>query len=367
MASLFYRKDRGCWYLQYVVGGVRRKEKALPSKRDSELLLAKRLVEIGQGGPGARTDQRMTLRQFVDDEYMPWAEGAKAAGTLKRERLTVRTWVEVVGDRPMAAIDPRMAARFQAKRQKVVSRRTVNLDVRGISHILNQAVRWGILERNPLQGVPKLREEQRQPRWLTTEEIDALMDAAPDRLRATLVTFLNTGLRKGELVRLEWKDVDLGGKYLVVRHKGDQTTKSRRERTVDLNELTVGTLRHHRRQVRAQYGELPRTVFVTKRRTPVANNLHRDIREVYEAAGIEGANIHSLRHTFGAQAVMAGMDLPTLQQLMGHSDVSTTMVYAHVDRRHTRQEINKLALGASQTADVASIAEARSEREAKAG
>lgn len=180
---------------------------------------------------------------------------------------------------------------------------------------------------------------------MTSEEIEALMEVVPDRLRAVVVTFLNTGMRRGELQRLEWSDVDLNGRFLVVRNKAEGHTKSRRERIIDLNDVLLETLRRHRRKTKAFFGKLPSRVFVTTLGTPLRNNLLRDVRRVYAEAGIEGANIHSLRHTFGAQAVMAGIDLPTLQQLMGHAEVTTTMIYVHVSRDHMRAAVNRLALG----------------------
>ena len=194
------------------------------------------------------------------------------------------------------------------------------------------------------------------------------MAVAPLWLAAVLLVFLNVGLRRGELIRLEWSDVDLVARTLMVRHKGEVTTKSRRERVVDLNDLVVTTLREHRREMRTRLRSLPEHVFVTERGTPLGNNLNRAIGRVHRKAGIEGANVHSLRHTFGAQAVMAGVDLPTLQSLMGHSSITTTMIYAHVDRRHQAAAVNRLALGAPRpSADVASLAEERARRERETG
>jgi len=197
-------------------------------------------------------------------------------------------------------------------------------------------------------GLKRLPENARTPRWLTSEEIEVLMEAVPDRLRAVVVTFLNTGVRRGELQRLEWSDVDLNGRYLVVRNKAEGHTKSRKERIIDLNDVLLETLRHHRGEMKARFGKVPPKVFVTELGTPLGHNLLRDIRQVYASVGIQDANIHSLRHTFGAQAVMAGIDLPTLQQLMGHAEVTTTMIYVHVSRDHMRAAVNRLALGGRQ-------------------
>ena len=363
MASLFYRKDRGCWYGQATVDGVRKKQKLTANKKESELLLAQWVLDRERQRGLPILVHGMRLKQFYEEVYRPWAAGAKSKAMLKREDLTLRTWYSTIGDLPLSELSKGLAARFQAIRRPTCTARTVNLDTGVISHVLNKAVEWSYLELNPLAGMQKLRETKSAPRWLTSEEIGDLMKKVPERLRAVVITFLNTGLRKGELLRLEWADVDLAGRYLTVRHKGEQTTKGKKERMVDLNDLTVDTLRAHRSEMLATFGELPQWVFVTKLGSPMQANLYRDLKKVFEDAGIKDAKIHSLRHTFGAQAVMAGMDLPTLKQLMGHSDISTTMVYAHVDREHVRKKINCLALGAPQIGSkVASLAEEKAKR-----
>ncbi len=368
MASIFYRKNRGCWFGQATVDGRRVKRKFHPNKKKSEGMFHRWVVELESAKGRHQFDTTITLQEFVDLHYFPWLKGAKSSAMQVREKLTVRTWIEVNGDCRLCKIDRRMAARFQSERRKKVKARTVNHDVGVISFVLKKAVEWKILEVNPLVGLAKLRETQSQPRWLTSEEIDALMTKAPDRLKVILITFLNTGLRKGELIRLEWKDVDLNGAFITVRHKGEVTTKSKKERTVDLNTTVVDALRIHRQKMKSRFGKLPQHVFVTGLGSPMKNNLYRDIRLVFKDAGIEGAKIHSLRHTFGSQAVMAGMDLVTLQKLMGHSDIKTTMIYAHVDRAHMRSEVNRLALGVPKgDKDVASLSAERAKRAGQAG
>lgn len=351
--TLFYRQDRKCWYGDHTVAGKRHKQRMHPLKREAKRLHA-RWVSRLEAQRGQRSiDPGLMLREFLDNEYLPWSRGAKSASMVKREDLVFRTWFRLIGNTPLVRIDEWMGARFQTERRKTCAARTVNHDLGVISQTLNRAVSWGRLDRNRLAGCKKLLEVIKEPRWLSREEIDALVAVIPRRLLTLVIVFLNCGLRRREAERLEWSDLDLTARTLTVRHKGEVTTKSRRERVVDLNDMALLTLREHRRAMRAKFRKLPRRVFVTKRGTKIGNNLLRDVKKAYAKAGIEGANIHSLRHTFGAQAVMAGVDLPTLKELMGHASITTTMIYAHVDRRHQAEAINKLALGAPRkTGDV---------------
>ncbi len=73
--------------------------------------------------------------------------------------------------------------------------------------------------------------------------------------------------------------------------------------------------------------------------------LYRDIRAIAEKAGIKGMGVHTLRHTFASHLVMAGVDLATVQKLMGHSSITTTMIYAHLAPDHLKAAVEKLKFG----------------------
>ena len=355
MATLFYREDRGEYWATGMVNGRRVRRKMHRNRTEAKRRFARFVIELEDLAEAPRVDDRMTLGEFFEREYREWATVHKAASTVGREALVVRTWTEIVGDGPMASISKRMAERFRTVRRtrpsvrtgRPVSARTSNHEVGIVSFMLGKAVEWEILRVNPLAGLKRLPENKKDPRWLTADEVDALMDVLPDRLRAVVVVALNTGLRKGELRRLEWSDVDLRGRVLMVRHKGEEHTKSRKERVVDLNGVAVETLRLHRVAVRKRFGRVPAHVFVTEDGTALGNNLLRDLKDVYADAGIQKATIHTLRHTFGAHAAMAGVPIPTLQKLMGHADIKTTMVYVHVDRRHQAEAVERVSLGSA--------------------
>jgi integrase len=368
MATLFYRKDREEYWAHVMVNGRRVRRKLHSNKREAEQRLAKLLLELRGSQRTTQTDDQLTLGDFIEQDYLPWARAHKATATVKREELAMKTWTGVVGDGPMATITRRQAERYRTARRITPSKRTgrplsarsINHDVGVISFVLGKAVEWEILANNSLIGLKRLPENKKAPRWLTSEEVDALMDVLPDRLRAVVVTALNTGLRRGELRRLQWSDVDLQRRVLMVRHKGEEHTKSRKERVVDLNDVAVETLRLHRVATRRTFGKVPVAVFVTEDGTAIGNNLLRDLKAVYKLAGIEAANVHTLRHTFGAHAAMAGVPMPTLKELMGHADIKTTMVYVHVDRQHQAEAVNRISLGTPRReANVVPLAAAR--------
>ena len=137
-------------------------------------------------------------------------------------------------------------------------------------------------------------------------------------MRTFIVTALNTGLRKGELFALTWKDIDFEREELRVRR-----SKGKRFRVIPLNDLVLQALREHPRHISSQ------TVFHNP-----DGSYWKDIRGGFNAtltkAGLPRIRIHDLRHSFASQLVSAGKPLPAVQQLLGHADLRTTMRYAHL-------------------------------------
>lgn len=82
--------------------------------------------------------------------------------------------------------------------------------------------------------------------------------------------------------------------------------------------------------------------FCTKDSRPLVNNLNRRFKNAAKRAGLEKISIHTLRHTFASHLVMAGVPLVTVSSLLGHSDIKTTMIYAHLSPDHLKDAVNKL-------------------------
>jgi integrase len=142
-----------------------------------------------------------------------------------------------------------------------------------------------------------------------------------------------TGLRRGELVALRWREVDFAGRKVVVRRTMSgaveaNSTKSRRVREVPLPDQAAAAL--HRLSRRADFTASDEYVFVNRfgrRLGPSA--LRRRFERARDAAGLEPLRFHDLRHSYGSLVVAAGIDLASLKAAMGHSWITTTERYLH--------------------------------------
>lgn len=216
-----------------------------------------------------------------------------------------------------------------------VSRRTQARALSAIRSLFAFACREGRLEHNPAGGVPTPRQEQRLPRHLRPGEIEALLEAVDGeeplerRDRALLELLYATGLRVGELVSLNWRDLDFESRVLRVLGKGGK------ERMVPFGRPAVAALVAWRdcwKSVRVIEDE-SQPLFLNHRGGRLsARSVRRVIdRAVEKAALPAGVHPHTLRHTFATHLLEGGADLRAIQELLGHSSLATTQRYTHVD------------------------------------
>jgi integrase/recombinase XerD len=204
-------------------------------------------------------------------------------------------------------------------------------------------VREGLFESDPTADVTRPKLPKRLPRGLTPDEVDALLaapnEATPLGLRdaAMLELLYGAGLRVTELVSLRVDDVVRTAGFLRVTGKGDK------ERPVPLHHGALALLERYERDSRrvllAKTGAWPDALFVTARGGAMTRqNFWKRIRQHARKAGIKtDVHPHRLRHSFATHLLEGGADLRSLQQLLGHADLSTTEVYTYVSRARLRR------------------------------
>jgi len=221
--------------------------------------------------------------------------------------------------------------------------RTVNLELEAIKTMLNLAIKWDYLKINPMKLVRPLKVDDKKPlRFLTEEECDRLLKATPNHLYPIYFTFLSTGLRKAELEYLRWNDIDLKNRLIFIRKKPDWLPKTG-EREIPIGDELLKVLKNHKKKCKNISEE--EFVFDIIGSGKSHNLLRTELIKIGKIAGIDDlTKVHTLRHTFASHLVMAGVDLPTVQKLMGHSDIETTMLYAHLAPEHLSKAVNKLPI-----------------------
>jgi integrase len=201
--------------------------------------------------------------------------------------------------------------------------------------ILDRAVLDGVIAMNPARGRGiELADETPEMRYLTRDDVAAYLDACLPAYRPLAELLISTGLRLGEALGLEWRDIDFDASALRVTRalklSGIGSTKTDKPRIVYVDKILLEMLREHRKATGRAHG----LVFTTAIGTPLmASNIRRRWhRPAVLAAGLDPAlRVHDLRYTYGTLTTASGAGMHFAGAQLGHLDPRSTMRYLHVD------------------------------------
>lgn len=270
------------------------------------------------------------------EEYLAWLRA-------NRKPLTVQRVCEVLvnlhpsfGAKRLSDITAWDMERYKKERKEAGRKPgTINLELMTLKTMLNRAVEWGMLADHPGKHVKALKVTNEKTRFLSEEEEARLLVACSPALCRLVEAGLLTGFRRRELVSLRPQDLDfLQGTVSVAACY----SKNSESRTLPMGEQLKVVMQ----EALAISGESP-TVFVTERGIPWTHwALTSAFHRAAHLADLGVIGPHILRHTFASRLVMAGVDLRTVQELLGHKDIKQTLRYTHLSSDHKRQAIATL-------------------------
>jgi site-specific recombinase XerD len=261
--------------------------------------------------------------------------------------------------------------RTQEKRERGVKASSLNRELTALKASINWAVSMDIIKENPMNKVKPLpeRDSRKIVRYLTDEERERLMNALDEReekmrqgrqshnewldereyekmpsyqhftdhLKPMILLSLSTGIRQSTLFGLEWRDVNFAERILTLR---DEIEKSDKTRHTFLNDTAYDVLSKWKEQsLKTGPNAL---VFPSPRTGKRIDNCDSAWEALLKRAKIENFRWHDMRHDFASQLVMAGVDLNTVRELMGHADIKMTLRYAHLAPENKLQAVKVL-------------------------
>ena len=333
------RKGRDGWSVRIFHNGRERWHKC-DTKSQAKALYGRLKAEAREGKyfpDRFNQQQELTLRAWIGR----YREGITSRG-LRNMHHYGRFWSKLLGRRLLTEIAPDELRRIQAKMMAKKKRtpQTINRYFAGLRRVLNLAIAEGLLVTNPVKAVKFFPEPSGRLRFLSDIEIAELKKKLTHEEWLIVAFALETGLRLTEQFKARWDCVDLERGILTV-----PLSKSGRTRHVLLSDAAVSIVRSLSSSLHSQY--LFPSPLTPAQPIQGRNFVVKVYMPALERAGIQGATWHTLRHTFASRAVMGGVDIRTVQELMGHSTVTMTMRYAHLSPAHLKLAVNKGSLGCS--------------------
>lgn len=268
----------------------------------------------------------------IEDFAKTFLERRKHIRSHKRDALSARTLLKFFKGKVLLSIKPQDIEEYIGQRRNEgVTPATINRELACFKRMYNLAIKWGDAKKNPVNDVDFLEEPPGRTRFLSEDECQRLINRSASHLKPILITALNTGLRLGEILSLQWQQVHIDSvaePCIEVIH-----TKNNKTRFVPLNDDMVTLLSSLRRD--SEY------VFLGARGKPL-----KSVRKPFESAlkrtGISGFRFHDLRHTFASHYVMSGGDILSLKAILGHSSMRMVERYTHLASSHQFRLVNNL-------------------------
>jgi integrase len=332
-----YKRGNVYWYEFWFRGQRIRESTGLTNKMAAQQAESIRKAGLAEGRAGiAGPRPSVNFGDFVRKEFLPWAEKQYQPHprTYERYRESTKPLLASMEKLRLETVSMALVEKFKVSRSSEVMPATVNRDLAALRLILTLAIRKEYTAKNPVQEVQFLDEGPGRMRVVSHEEQQRYMLAASPLLRDVATLIVETGMRPEEVFSIRKENVHLQPPYLFVpsgktrfaRHNIQLTNASREilsRRLADANGAFL----------------FPREGEYNQPLTTVRKLHHEALR----TANIDPPfRLYDFRHTFGSRTAMAGVDLPTLKELMGHSDISTTMRYVHPTPEHKREAMRKL-------------------------
>jgi len=328
----------GIWYIRYQYGGKIARRSVGRSKRQAELSLARVKADIAEGKfLDPLKGNKITYGQLLD-RYL---KEHSAVHKKPKSHITDTHWVKhlrprfgslLIKDVTADKVSTMVKELLDSGRKPATVNRVVTL----LKHSFTKAKEWGLIRYSPLAEVKKLKEDNERRRYLTPEQYSDLLESEPHYLDDVVITAVNTGMRKEEVLSLRKDQINWDARSVLLTD-----TKNGKPRGVPLNSTMVKLLRdilkgHMRRGISSRY------VFIDPWTGDRWKNIDAGFRAKVRRAGLEDFHFHDLRHTAASWMVMAHVDLLAVSKVLGHKDLRMTERYSHLSPGHLLEAVEAL-------------------------
>jgi integrase len=344
--SIYKRKD-GLWVTQVTIQGKRISKYFKTQGECREWLRnTQNQIQNGLTLSGAKTN----LREFLDQWLGAIRESVRPKTFWQYRQLVQQHISPVLGDVKLKDLRPdQIQGLYNLKLDSGLSPRMVVLVHAVLHRSLNQAVKWGLIGRNPADAVSRPKVKKKEMKTLNDDQVRAFLSVAKeDRYEVLFWLAVFTGMRQGELLGLQWSDIEWNKKRIQVQRQLQrlpgqglvftEPKSAAGRRTIMLSTATIEKLREQlsilqrERQIAGEKWHENDLVFPSVSGQPLdQQTLDRNFKRTLRKAGLPSIRFHDLRHTAATLMLLQGIHPKVVQERLGHSDITLTLnTYSHV-------------------------------------
>jgi len=318
------------YMISYFINGKRKRESigkvGQVTKAQANAIFEERKRQIRLGQLDMIAAKIPTLKEF-SKEYMNYVKNVRKKRSWDKDERSLRHMIEYFGNKKLNQISSREVEDYKEHMlNNGYKNASVNRELACLKHLFNLADRWNkFFGKNPVSRVEMLEENNIRMRVLTVEEERRFLEVSPPYLRSIVITALNTGMRKNEILSLKWEYVDFDKGIIILPHTN---TKSKKTRQIPIN----ANLRKVLLEQKLQGGGSEFVFHSDKSTTGHLNWLRHSFSTSCKRVGITDLTFHDFRDTFATRLIEAGVNIVAVSKILGHSDINLTIRrYVHLD------------------------------------
>lgn len=268
--------------------------------------------------------------------YLEWGEVNKNKQTAYRDRLSLKYLLAFKKIKDINDITPLLLDEFKGHLLRIGKKpNNINRILTSVKAMMHKAELWELVQPKKWEICKEIKTAKGRVLFYSAEDIKKLLNTCPDNWQLVILLGCRAGLRRGEIVNLEWGDIDLNKKIITIQPKQHWHPKDYECRDIPIDNLLFKAL--------SKADKTSAKVIQTKynKDFTLEGISQYFITKVLKKAGLRGS-LHTLRHTFASHLVQNGVDLYTVSKLLGHSSIKTTEIYAHLSPNTYQKAITKL-------------------------
>jgi len=304
---------------------------------------------------GMQVPAKIKLTEFWD-EYLAYVKTNQSLKTYKQKEHAINNFKRLLNTSTLLKritflheITPATIEKYKTFRLKDgVTNRTVNIDLHALSNSFKVAKEWNYIVN--IKTVSKLSVQKKEARFLSIEELDELYSKASNYLKQVITLYVLSGMRANELLNLKWEHIDFTGNILKIANTDSFTTKSKKDRTIPmtrkLREVLLclyNTYVDPASDKPSSREEYQKTYVLCHPDGSQIKCVRKAFSKLVSRANLSGVTLHTLRHTFASHCLLNGGSMLAVKELLGHSRITTTEIYTHLNQEFKAETVNKLS------------------------